>query len=180
MLTELDIINRMLPKMGYTTVSQLTSDIEVVDAQQIFNEVDKDIQSMKWAFNTESLTLLPDTLGEILLPSNVLSTDPEEARYVRRNGKLYDIPNNTYAINKSVVVEIATRLNIEDVPPPVAQYIAAEAVLRYVTYNSAEATVTTEAGRESIMARANAFAYELAQKKTHLRDSPTGRRVLGA
>ena len=106
--TRLNIINAMLGANGVDPVSSDDStDPDVNSCLPVLTSADRDIQARGWWCNQEyNLTLVPDTAGHILLPSNVLKVDPVDRSswLVRRGTKLYDPQNHTFVIGTSVLV----------------------------------------------------------------------------
>lgn len=131
--TKLDAVNYCLMTIGESPINSLEN-LQVSDAlfiKQIIDNETINIQSQGWSFNTEDNFILKQNQdGEIILPDNILFVDPEDygINLVMRQGKLYDMTNQTFKINKDVVATIIWNLDFEDLP-----YVAK----RYITVRSA-------------------------------------------
>lgn len=131
--TKLDAVNYCLMTIGESPINSLEN-LQVSDALFIEQTIDNEtinIQSQGWSFNTEDNFILKQNQdGEIILPDNILFVDPEDygINLVMRQGKLYDMTNQTFKINKDVVATIIWNLDFEDLP-----YVAK----RYITVRSA-------------------------------------------
>lgn len=127
----------MLLSVGEAPVNSLDNGfLEAVVAQTILNEVDREVQSKGWNYNTEYNKLFPNTLsGEISLPSNVMRADASITNpfkdMVQRGLRMYDRTNNTYLINEDVYLDVVVQLTWDEVPEPVKRYIIARAARKH-------------------------------------------------
>lgn len=133
--TELDAVNTMLETIGQSPVNTLESvnGSDVSIAINTLKEVSREVQSLGWEFNTETITISPDTDSHINVPSNVIKIDPTDPtlRYVRRGTLLYDKANNTDEITSLVEAEVVWFLDFEDMPEPARRYITIKAARRF-------------------------------------------------
>ena len=77
--TELEAVNIMLAAIGEAPINSLTGTVpvDVRLAQSTLNEVNKEVQSEGWSFNTEiNVELTRDGDDQVALASNVLRVDP--------------------------------------------------------------------------------------------------------
>ena len=96
--TELESINIMLAAIGEAPVNSLTGTlpVDVKIAQTTLTEVNKEVQSEGWSFNTEiDVTLTRDGSNQISLPANILRVDANIHQHptidpIQRGLKLYD------------------------------------------------------------------------------------------
>ena len=75
-MTELEAVNVLLTTIGEAPVNTLTGKqtTDVAIAQQVLNEVNREVQSRGWHFNTEyDVELIPDTSNNILHHQLMLS-----------------------------------------------------------------------------------------------------------
>ena len=77
--TELESINIMLAAIGEAPVNSLTGTlpVDVKLAQSTLTEVNKEVQSEGWSFNTEiDVTLTRDGSNHVSLGTDVIRVDP--------------------------------------------------------------------------------------------------------
>jgi len=127
MTDRLDIINAALGASGVSPVTTYDSthpDVLIVDP--VINKVSKQVQKKGWWFNTDyKLGLLPDVNGKVLIPATTLKIDPSDTTlpYTKRGNYLYDPVLHTFALSKTVEVNIVWLLDIADLPESAALYI---------------------------------------------------------
>lgn len=134
--TELEAVNTMLQSIQESPVSSVTNpgSVDAVTAIAILREVSRAVQSKGYSFNTEYNYPLPaNGSGEIIIPANCLEVDVDprgpdaSSDLVRRGQRLYDRYNRTYAISRTVRVEMILMLDFEDLPETARHYIALRA-----------------------------------------------------
>ena len=89
-MTELEAVNVMLTTIGEAPVNTLTGNqvTDVTIAQQVLNEVNREVQSQGWYFNTENgVTLTPDNNKHILPPADTARIDSRDYNIVIREDK---------------------------------------------------------------------------------------------
>ena len=102
--TELECINIMLAAIGEAPVNSLTGTVpvDVRMAQSTLTEVNKQVQSEGWSFNTEiDVTLTRNASNNVVLGTDVLRVDAQTHDHpsidaIQRGLKLYDRKNNTF------------------------------------------------------------------------------------
>lgn len=137
--TELEAVNLMLSTIGESPVNTL-EDVGVVDAVvalSILQMASRQVQLIGWHWNTEEDFPLAPTYpdGEILLPSNTLkvdtSGDDSSLDLVQRGNRLYDRVNHTFAVGRTVKVEIVFCLPFDQLPEAARAYIAIRAARQF-------------------------------------------------
>jgi hypothetical protein len=170
--TELDAVNQMLSSVGQAPVTTLDlQNPEVAIVLTTLREVNKQVQSEGWMFNTERhYTLKPDsTTKEILYPTNALQIDTnvEEHRadfdVVRRGKKLYDRLHHTYEFTKDLEVDITWLYEFDDVPAPIQNYIVARAARMAAIKTVGESQLVGLLQEQELMTRATAIEYDCQQ-----------------
>lgn len=140
--TKLDAVNLMLSAVG----SQPVSSIGVADSADVqlalflLERLAVMVQGRGWKFNSErDVSFTPNSVGEVILPSNVYSADVEAINnppsgsvgvpdIVVRQGKLYDRRNHTFDLGQSVVkVDLIYLFDFDETPGAFRDYIAARA-----------------------------------------------------
>ena len=106
-------------------------------AEQILDNVNREVQSQGWNFNTETdYTIAVNTVGEIELPSSFVRVDLAKSEtkyrssrneYVQRGNKIYDTVQHTYVINKALKLDAVVLLDFELIPEIARRYIAIRA-----------------------------------------------------
>lgn len=140
-VTYLDAINRCITSTGAdpVTVADPTLDSDVALAAGFLNVWNMTVQSMGWAWNTEekfSLALNAD--DTISVPANTLSissaywADTGATALVTQRGlRLYDQIDHTYTFDAAVQVDMLVRLDWDDLPQPVRNLIATQAMYEF-------------------------------------------------
>lgn len=130
--TKLDAVNAMLATIGEAPRNTLTGDKTADAARAIndLNEVMRLVQVEGWWFNTEeSFTLVRDTNGIIMVPSNTIRLEIDPVKYrdvtpILRGDRLYDKKNRTYVFTQDIECQaIVVLLDFEQLPEPARQYV---------------------------------------------------------
>jgi hypothetical protein len=177
----------MLSVVGESGVSAvITTHPSVQAAARILDTEDIDFQHIGWWFNREfNLTLVPNSEGRITVPAAALDmrisdvackADPrEKARYVRRGNYVYDTFKHTNVLNTSVVVDIVTRLAIEDLPAQAASYLRHKAREKMYEDDDGDTFKSQKLEQAVMMAWQQLRATELKMLATNALDNPTAR-----
>ena len=100
-MTKLEAVNLMLDAIGENPVSSLQSGLaDAETAERIFNQTDKDVQSVGWHCNRErNYKLVRDTDNKFPLPNATLTVDTvrdsAHINAVPRGSFLYDVKNKS-------------------------------------------------------------------------------------
>lgn len=138
-MTELEAVNLMLSTIGESPVNTL-EDVGVVDAVvalSILQMASRQVQLIGWHWNTEdNFPLVPAFPGgEIYLPSNTLRVDTtgDDASLdlVQRGNRLYDRTKHTFAVGRTVKVEIIFCLPFDQLPEAARAYVAIRAARQF-------------------------------------------------
>lgn len=128
--TKLQAINTMLSAIGEPPINTLSSQrADSSIAEQILDEVSREIQSYGWHFNIEvNVTVAPDSNGYIDMPENVVRVDTDPDRYynldiILKGNRLYDRITNSSVFSGSFVVNRVVMFDFEDLPEPARRYI---------------------------------------------------------
>ena len=126
MYNKLDAINLCLTSVGALPVtSEDSPHPDVLSSKLVIDRVNSRLQNKGWWFNKElGFTLQPydprtnvDS-GQIILPTNYLRVELVNypARGVARGKNLYDIENNTFIWEESLLADIVMELDFNDLP----------------------------------------------------------------
>ena len=170
--TELDAVNQILSSVGQAPVTTL--DLQNPEVSIVLNtlrEVNRQVQSEGWIFNTEHhYELTPDsTTNQITYPSNMLQIDTNKSQHqadydvVRRNGKLYDRLNHTYTFTDSIYADVVWFFDFTDVPPAFQAYITARAARMCAVKMIGDREVQALLQEQELMTRAAAIEYDCNQ-----------------
>ena len=141
--SKLSAVNTLLAIIGEAPVNSLnpplTGDVSLAD--QVLDEVSREIQGAGWSWNTMLYDSIPldASTGQSQLPSNTLAvrfnpiSDPSQ-RFVLRGLRLFDRVKNTYDLRGSLgvgltggtsnlVAEIIEELNWDSIPETGRRYI---------------------------------------------------------
>jgi hypothetical protein len=133
--TELEAINTILSVIGESPISSLSDISSVADAvvaQSTLSEVNRQVQTKGWHFNTEhDYVLAPSVSGEIIVPSNFIrvdtSGDDREVDVTQRGTRLYDRTKHTYTFTKSLKCDVVVLLPFEEMPQAARHYVTIKA-----------------------------------------------------
>ena len=117
--TELSAVNSILGSIGQSPVTNTTGDAllnpEIQFVVNLLNEVNKDVQSTGWTFNSEyRVKKSPDGNGNYVVPANAILYDisdgqiDRQTNVVRRDGKLYDTVHQTNVFTQDFYFDIIT------------------------------------------------------------------------
>lgn len=136
--TELEAVNIMLAAIGEAPINDLetASTYDVAFAKRILAEVDREVQSFGYKFNSDvKVDLVRDNNGYINLPANLLRIKLQrrsDVDPVMRGKTLYDRKNKTNIFTVDLVAErIVYRLQFEDLPETARHYICLRAARRF-------------------------------------------------
>jgi hypothetical protein len=120
-LSKLRAVNIALENIGESPVNTLTGsgNAFVVTATSILEETVRDICEEQWNFNRDyKYALAPDGSGNILIASNMISVDAYYTYldYAVRQGKLYDVENQTFVFDDTVYAEVVWEFEYDDLP----------------------------------------------------------------
>ena len=138
--TELEAINIMMAAIGETPVNTLTGTLpaDVVIARSTLTEINKQVQSEGWSFNTEiDVTLTRDSSNNINLSSNVLRVDANIHQHptidpIQRGLKLYDRQNNTFVFEEDLICTVVYLRTFAEIPEQARYYITIRAARLFV------------------------------------------------
>jgi hypothetical protein len=138
--TELEAINIMLAAIGEAPINSLTDTLPVDarTAQNTLTEVNKEVQSEGWSFNTEiDVTLTRDGSNQINLPINILRVDPNIHQHptidpIQRGLKLYDRQNNKYEFDEDLICTVVYYRDFDEITEQARRYINIKAARIFV------------------------------------------------
>lgn len=160
-MTELQAVNKMLRAVDLAPVTSITGtlDLEVGSAVSRFSEINREVQTMGWDFNTKvEVTYLRDVNNQVVLGTNVLSIRPVSNTrfkdYTLSQGKVYDRSPNTqsFTLGENPVLDVIELHNFEDLPAAARNYIAARSIREHERFDSADDTKTEIAQENEIKA----------------------------
>ena len=160
--TELQAINIMMAAIGETPINTLigTLPADVVIAQSTLTEVNKDVQSEGWSFNTEiDVTLTRDGSNQINLPTDILRVDANIHQHptidpIQRGLKLYDRQNNKFTFDEDLICTIVYLREFNEIPEPARRYMTIKAARVFVDRLVGDQGLRTYTEQDEIRARA--------------------------
>ena len=138
--TELEAINIMLAAIGEAPINSLTDTLPVDarTAQNTLTEVNKEVQSEGWSFNTEiDVTLTRDGSNQINLPINILRVYANIHQHptidpIQRGLKLYDRQNNKYEFDDDLICTVVYFREFDEIPEQARRYMTIKAARIFV------------------------------------------------
>tara|TARA_B110000977_G_scaffold25830_1_gene31955 strand:+ start:22941 stop:23552 length:612 start_codon:yes stop_codon:yes gene_type:complete len=136
--TELESVNTILSTIGEAPISSLTGTLPVdaVMALAVLNEINREVQSQAWHFNTHHKAVLSlDTNKKIPLATNTLRVELNPYKYsradydiVQRGNFLYNLATNSDIFTDSFTeASIVYLLPYNDIPEQAKRYITIRA-----------------------------------------------------
>ena len=160
--TKLQAINIMMAAIGETPVNTLTGTLpaDVVIAQSTLTEINKDVQSEGWSFNTEiDVTLTRDGSNHINLPKDILRVDANIHQHptidpIQRGLKLYDRQNNKFTFDEDLICTIVYFREFDEIPKQARRYMTIKAARVFVDRLVGDQGLRTYTEQDEIRARA--------------------------
>lgn len=155
-------------------------DPAVIQARDTLDRLDRKLQARKWFFNTEVMTLSPNTAGEVVVPQNALSVDPVDrsSPYLKRGDTLYDPENNTRVIDKDVKCIVVLQLDIDETPESFSSWLLDKATMDYYINEDGD----TAKARLLAEREAESYAWfkreDINNKDLNIRSTPLGSQLL--
>jgi len=165
--TKLEAVNTMLGVIGETPVNSINAGsgslpVSVVTALNVLDEVNKEVQSEGWHFNTEhEYPLVRNASNKFTLPNNILKIDTPVNKYtdldiVQRGSTLYDRKNHTDVFTQDIDVSITFELNFEEIPQQFRSYIVVKAARKFANRFLGSQEIESFTLRDEITAKATA------------------------
>lgn len=180
-MTELEAVNILLTTIGEAPVNTLTGNqvTDVTIANQVINEVSREVQSMGWHFNTEySVPLTPDISNQIPSPANVARIDSKDYDIVIRENKLFNLLDRTYTFNSKILADIVYFQDFLVLPEIAKKYITARAARIYADRMINSSTINQMTSRDEEKALKDLKAYEGDTADYNMMDNYSVARVL--
>jgi hypothetical protein len=186
--TRIDAVNVMLRYVDEQPINAIPTDgvTPASIAAQMLHEEHRTVLSMGFEFNTEFVTLTPDTENIITIPDNYLRVSADGnhgsfgwgerfrggSRFVQRGNKLYDKLNNTFEIETKLEVEVVLFLDFEEIPEDVRRYITIRSSRRFVRDITGEVSHDSITVQDEIDARAKMMDQQIFVGNYNITDSP--------
>ena len=133
-MTELQAVNVLLTTIGEQPVNTLTGNqvTDVTIAQDVLNEVNREVQAQGWHFNTEQqVPLVRDASNHVNIPADTARIDVREHDVVVRSGKLFNLTDRTYEFSSTIKADIVYYQDFDDIPEQAKHYITNRAARIY-------------------------------------------------
>ena len=168
--TELECINIMLAAIGEAPVSSLTGTVpvDVRIAQSTLTEVNKQVQSEGWSFNTElDVTLTRDANNNVVLGTDVLRVDAQTHDHpsinpIQRGLKLYDRKNNTFIFDVDLKCTVVYFRSFDELPEQARSYMTIKAARIFVDRLVSDQSLRTYTQEDEIRARSVLMETDLS------------------
>ena len=168
--TELECINIMLAAIGEAPVNSLTGTVpvDVRIAQSTLTEVNKQVQSEGWSFNTEiDVTLTRDGNNNIPLGTDVLRVDAQTHDHpsidpIQRGLKLYDRKNNTFVFDENLKCTVVYFRSFDELPEQARSYMTIKAARIFVDRLISDQSLRTYTQEDEIRARSVLMETDLS------------------
>jgi hypothetical protein len=186
--TELEAVNIMLAAIGESPVNTLTGTlpVDVKLAQTTLEEVNKEVQTEGWSFNTEiNVELTRDGSNHIALSSNVLIVDPNihdhpDVDAIQIGLKLYDRKEHTYEFDDDLKCTVVYFRTFNDIPEPAKRYINIKAARIFVDRLVSDEGLRTYTQQDEVRARSILMETDLSNADHNiLRGDPALTSVFG-
>ena len=133
--TELEAVNTILSTIGEAPLSTLTGSLPVdgTMAKSVLNEINREVQSMGWHFNTQPKVTLSKDAGNNTIPlaTNVLRVElnpylhsKTDFDIVQRDNILFNLVTNTSTFTEDLKdVKVVYLLDFAEIPEQAKRYI---------------------------------------------------------
>ena len=133
--TELEAVNTILSTIGEAPLSTLTGSLPVdgTMAKSVLNEINREVQSMGWHFNTQPKVTLSKDAGNNTIPlaTNVLRVELNPYKHsksdydiVQRNDVLFNLVTNSSIFTEDLEeVKVVYLLDFSEIPEQAKRYI---------------------------------------------------------
>ena len=168
--TELECINIMLAAIGEAPVNSLTGTVpvDVRLAQSTLTEVNKQVQSEGWSFNTElDVTLTRDANNNVVLGTDVLRVDAQTHDHpsidpIQRGLKLYDRKKNTFVFDEDLKCTVVYFRSFDELPEQARSYMTIKAARIFVDRLVSDQSLRTYTQEDEIRARSVLMETDLS------------------
>ena len=168
--TELECINIMLAAIGEAPVNSLTGTVpvDVRIAQSTLTEVNKQVQSEGWSFNTEiDVTLTRNASNNVVLGTDVLRVDAQTHDHpsidpIQRGLKLYDRKNNTFIFDEDLKCTVIYFRSFDELPEQARSYMTIKAARIFVDRLVSDQSLRTYTQEDEIRARSVLMETDLS------------------
>ena len=178
MPTELDTVNRMLSAAGLAPVADASTQHPSYKRALIkLQQVNATTQAPGYWFNKSEITLQPTTDGRVYVPQkavHVNTLDDIDKDIVIRGPLMYDLPNRTYIIGRDLRATMIEVLDFNVLPMPVADYIAARAVVEFFVDQGGQDPKLT---MYRVLAQEAEVRFKKEQLANHRSTQPSYRRT---
>jgi len=172
-MNTLDAVNQLLSSIGEAPVSELEVGNPEVDlALATLEQTNQEVQAERWHFNTEYNYSLPNSGGQVVVPSNVLFIQINKDRLssnldlCEREGKLYDRVSHSYNFTTSPVsVDVVWSFPFDSLPRPFQLYIAVKASRTFIARSQGSKEMMQLAMVDETRLRANCVAYDTDEQE---------------
>ena len=175
--TELDAVNQILSSVGQAPVTTLDmQNPETFTVLQTLRDVNRQVQSEGWTFNTERLVKFsPAADKTITIPYNVLQLDVNVSKHfdnydvVRKDGKLYDkywhqkSDKLEYEFDEDIYCDVVYFYRFNDLPYAFQAHIIAKAARIAATKLVGSAEQVQLLALEEEATKASMMEYETQQ-----------------
>ena len=160
--TELEAINIMLAAIGEAPINELTGllPVDARTAQNTLTEVNKEVQSEGWSFNTEiDVPLSRDSSNHINLGIDVLTVDANIHQHptidpIQRGLKLYDRKNNRYEFDEDLTATVVYYRDFDEITEQARRYINIKAARLFIDRLIGDQGLRTYTEQDETRARA--------------------------
>ena len=133
--TELEAVNTILSTIGEAPLSKLTGSLPVdgTMAKSVLNEINREVQSMGWHFNTQPKVTLSKDAGNNTIPlaTNILRVElnpylhsKTDFDIVQRDNILFNLVTNTSTFTEDLKdVKVVYLLDFSEIPEQAKRYI---------------------------------------------------------
>jgi hypothetical protein len=180
-MTELEAVNVLLTTIGEAPVNTLDGNqvTDVSIANQVLNEVSREVQAQGWHFNTEDgVKLSPDVFNQVLVPADIARIDTDDYNVVQREGKLFNLDERTYTFTSAVKATIVYYQDFLVLPETAKKYITTRAARIYSDRMLNSETIHKMIARDEQKALIDLRAFEGDTADFNMMDSYSVARVM--
>jgi len=186
--TELEAVNIILQIIDEEPVETLQGEqpLEVTNAINTLNEINREIQQIGWHWNTEyRYPLIPESDGTITLPQSTLEFDVDprlanndSCEYIQRGTRVYNRTDRTYEIGKKLEATIVSYLDWDDMPEPFRRWVFIKAGRTLSNRSIGDGATDAFTQRDEVMAKSAALNYDARTQDATIFDSTVANSII--
>lgn len=186
--TKLQSVNEMLSATGTARANSLgSSRLDVILAEGILDQVDREIQQQGWHWNTQYNQVFQNNVdNEVVLPLDIFEVRESTGRdgpmvsypdfrsdLIKKGGKVYNALDDTFTFTGPVTLNVVRQLTFEDLPQYARDFITKSAAREFFEVSQRARSPIAE--EKEARARGHFMAAEMRNQQPNFFLGPSTR-----